>query len=190
MKTLTIWISIFAVALCVCGADTTARMKLKVAKDGFPSGHNTPEGAACDLARAFIKHDAALFSSARVRRYGPQEYETFLADTVAQMKAAKKAGVTDGPQAIGKVFAARHLKQKGAAAFGQTSYGFQDVMFVDVGVMLKNGSHSLFRTLVIKDKDGKWYANPMPGASPRLSAGLNEEAPSKTDFSEVYEVQR
>ena len=28
--------------------------KLKVVADGFPAGHATPEGVACDLARAFI----------------------------------------------------------------------------------------------------------------------------------------
>jgi len=34
---------------------------LVVSADGFPSGNATPEGAACDLARAFIKTDAELF---------------------------------------------------------------------------------------------------------------------------------
>ena len=190
MKTFAALISILAVALCAYAADTPAKPKLKVAEDGFPSGHGTPEGAACDLARAFYKYDAGLFTSTCVRRYGPAEYEAFLKDTAAQLKAARKAGSGGGPQAIGKVFAARHLKQDSAASFGFTAYGFQDVMFVDVGVVYEKGSHSLFRTLVIKDKDGKWYADPIPGASPKLSAGLNEEGPSKTDFSEAYEIQK
>ena len=30
--------------------------KLRVSTDGLPGGHDTPEGAACDLARSFIRH--------------------------------------------------------------------------------------------------------------------------------------
>jgi hypothetical protein len=44
--------------------------------------------------------------------------------------------------------------------------------------------------MVIKDKDGKWYVHPMPGVSPLLSTGLNDESASKQDFSETYEVQK
>jgi len=32
-----------------------------VVADGYPTGNATPEGAACDLARAFIEADAKLF---------------------------------------------------------------------------------------------------------------------------------
>src|SRR5258708_78153 len=39
------------------GAQLPPRQKLQVQRDGFPSGHGSPEGAACDLARAFIQRD-------------------------------------------------------------------------------------------------------------------------------------
>jgi hypothetical protein len=192
MRTLTTFICIFTVILCSAAADTTTKPKLKVAADGFPSGHDTPEGAACDLARAFIKRDAALFTNTCIRLYGPADYAAFLTNTVAGMKAeaAKKEPSPGGPKSIGKVFAARHLSKDGPASYGYASFEFQDIMFVDVGVFLQDGGHALNRTLVIKDRDGKWYVHPMPSASPLLSAGLNDEAASKQDFAEAYEIDK
>ena len=106
-------------------------------------------------------------------------------------EAAKKDPSPSGPKAIGKTFAARHLSHDGPVSYGSASFGFQDIMFVDVGVFLHDGAHSLVRTLVIKDKDGKWYAHPLPNAgSGLLCEGLNEESPSEKDFSEAYEVQK
>ena len=60
-----------------------AKPKIKVAADGFPAGHNTPEGVACDLARAFIKHDMVLFTNTCIQPFGASEtfgtnYQTFL----------------------------------------------------------------------------------------------------------------
>jgi hypothetical protein len=49
--------------LPVAAGRQTAKPKLRVAADGFPSGHDTPAGAACDLARSFINRDDKLFSS-------------------------------------------------------------------------------------------------------------------------------
>jgi hypothetical protein len=191
MKTVTI-IACILLTACFGFAADAAKSKIKVAADGFPSGHDTPEGAACDLARAFIKHDAALFTNTCIRLYGPADYTTFLTNTVAGMKAeaAKKEPSPGGPKSIGKVFAARHLSKDGPASYGYASFDFQDIMFVDVGVFLYDGGHALNRTLVIKDRDGKWYVHPTPSVSPLLSTGLNDEAPSKQDFSEVYEIQK
>jgi hypothetical protein len=47
-----------------------AKPKIKVAADGFPAGHDTPEGVACDLARAFIKHDMVLFTNTCIQPFG------------------------------------------------------------------------------------------------------------------------
>ena len=179
-------------ACCALGADD-AKTKIKVAADGFPSGHDAPEGAACDLARAFIRRDTTLFTSTCIRRYGPADYAEFLTATVADMQAeaAKEEPSPSGPKSLGKVFAARHLSKDGPASFGYASFGFQDVMFVDVGVFLHDGGHSLIRTLVVKDKDGKWYAHPLPTAgSGLLGVGLNKESASEQDFSKAYEVQQ
>jgi len=62
-------------------------------------------------------------------------------------------------------------------------------MFVDVGVYLHNGRRLLNRTLVIKDKDGKWYVDPDPSASPLLSDGLDQESASVVDLTDVYELE-
>jgi len=188
----------FAIVFCIASADQTqaVKPKLKVASDGFPSGHDTPEGAACDLARAFIKHDAGLFTSTCIQPRGAgtsrDDYEAFLKSMIESMKqeAAKTEPSPGGPKAIGKVFAARHLTKDGPASYGYASFDFQDVMFVDVGVFLQNGDHALNRTLVIKDKDGKWYVHPDPDVSPLLSMGLNKESPSQQDFSEAYDIQK
>jgi hypothetical protein len=174
----------------------TPKPKLRVAADGFPSGHATPEGAACDVVRSLIKRDEKLFSITCVRLYsggnGPAAYARFLRDTVEDIRqeAAKKEPSPSGPKSIGKVFAARHLNKHGPASYGYAGFGFQDVMFVDVGVFLYNGERSLMRTLVIKDTDGKWYVHPDPSASPLLSYGLDEEKASVLDFSDSYEIER
>lgn len=170
--------------------------KLRVAADGFPSGHDTPEGVACDLARSFINHDPKLFSSTTLRLYadgtGPEAYKTFLQGVIQSMKeeAARRVPSPQGPKSIGKVFAARHLSMSGPASFGYAVFGFEDIMFVDVGVYLQNGERRMNRTLVIQDKDGKWYVHPAPSVSPLLSEGLNQESASVQDFTDVYEIER
>jgi len=193
---LSIALCVLVVNLCGVTADKPTKPKLMVAPDGFPYGHDTPEGAACDLARAFINRDVALFRGTCIRLYaggdGPPDYAKFLKATSETMKreAGKMSPSLDAPKAIGKVFASRHLSKGGPASYGYASFGFRDIVFVDVGVYLHNGQRALNRTLVIQDKDGKWYVHPAPPVSPLLSDGLNNEGPSQQDFSESYEVQR
>jgi hypothetical protein len=195
MKTISTLLCILSVVICGLAAEKP-KSKLKVAADGFPSGHDSPEGVACDLARAFIKRDTALFTNTCVRLYaggkGPPDYAEFLKSTVESMKAeaARKDAPPRGPKSIGKVFAARSLSKGGPASYGYAVFSFQDVMFVDVGVLLHNDKRALNRTMVIKDNDGKWYVHPMPDVSPLLSAGLNDEAASEQDFSDAYEIQK
>jgi len=169
---------------------------IKVAADGFPTGHETPEGVACDLARAFIRRDTNLFEDTCIKPFSSgqscEEYTRFLQQTVESMR--KQAERTEpspgGPKAIGKVFASRHLSRGGAASYGYAVFDFQEVRFVDVGVVLHNGKRYLNRTLVIKDNTGKWYVHPLPSSSPLLAFGLNEEGASSRDFSEDYQVER
>jgi hypothetical protein len=196
LRTITLSICILATMFCMASADQAVKPKLKVALDGFPSGHDTPEGAACDLARAFIKRDASLFTSACIQPSGSgksrDDYEAFLKTTTESIKqeATKAEPSPGGPKAIGKVFAARHPTMNGPASTGYAVFGYLDVMFVDVGVFLQNGGRVLNRTLVIKDGNGKWYVDPDPAADPLLSMGLNKESPSQHDFSEVYDIQK
>jgi hypothetical protein len=186
----------FPILLCSAAAKQTTKPKLKVAADGLPSGHDTPEGAACDLARSFINRDQRLFSATSIRLYaggnGPEAYAKFLQETIQRMKeeAAKKEPSPQWPKSIGKVFAARHLSKSGPVSYGYAAFGFEDIMFVDIGVYLHNGERAINRTLVIKDRGGKWYAHPAPFASPLLSEGLNEEKASVRDLTDVYELEQ
>lgn len=95
----------------------------------------------------------------------------------------------DNPKKIVKVFAARELSNNGPASYGYASFDFQDIMFVDVEVELRSGNRHLRRTMVIKDRDGKWYAHPVPDVSPLLSSGLYDESPSIEMFTAVYDIE-
>jgi hypothetical protein len=187
------FICLFAFALALVAADT-AKPKLKVGRDGLPSGHDSPEGVACDLARAFIKRDVGLFTNTCIRLYSGGEsrsnYQSFLEARIQTIKdeVAKKEPSPFGPKSIGKLYAARHLSMEGPASYAYASFGFQDVMFVDVGIYAYNGERSITRTLVIKDRDGKWYAHPDPLVSPLLSTGLNDEEKSTQDFTDAYTI--
>jgi hypothetical protein len=113
------WMLLMTLAVCaflplfsVAAGKETTKPKLRVAADGLPTGHDTPEGAACDLARSFINQDEKLFSSTSIRLYGGgksrEAYSKFLQETAEGIKAeaAKKEPSPQGPRSIGKVFAA------------------------------------------------------------------------------------
>jgi len=172
-------------------ADPPAKPPIRVSEDGFPSGSSTPEGAACDLARAFVRRNGTLFVRVCIAPFGSPEskaeYQGFLDKVVGDM--TKGDAPDGGPKKLAKCFAARHLSKDGPASFGYASYGFQDIMFVDVGVYLDGNRPQLCRTLVIKDKDGKWLAHPRPDLAPLVSTGMNQEGPSEVDFSEAYTVE-
>jgi hypothetical protein len=172
---------------------SAAKPRLKVAADRFPTGQTTPEGAASDLARAFIAGDAVKFRNICIPAYGGgqarAEYTQYLNGVSDDLKQ-KGNPSPDDPTRIGTVFAARHLSKNGPSSYGYASFEFQDVMFVDVEVVLQSGNKHLRRTMVIKDRDGKWYAHPMPDVSPLLSDGLYDENASFQKFTDAYDVER
>jgi hypothetical protein len=186
-----------AVLTACCAFADDAKPKIKVAADGFPSGHDTPEGVACDLARAFIKHDAALFTNTCIRPFWASEtfgtnYQAFLKDVIQSMKeeAAKKEPSPGAPKAITKVFAARHLSARGPDSLAYAVFDFRGLMFVDLKTLRVNGDDAPYRIFVIKKNDDKWYVYPTPKSDSLLCAGLNSETESTKDFSEAYEVQK
>jgi len=168
---------------------------LKLGANGLPSGQETPEGVAIDLAWVFISKDPKLFRKICIPPFGAGEnrkaYEEFLAGVESSMIAEAKRPTPspNGPKSIFRLYAARHLSQNGPSSYGYAAFNFQDVMFVDVGAILHNGNQVLNRTLVIKNSDGKWYVHPAPNTCPLLSSGLNEESKSTIDFTEAYEVR-
>jgi hypothetical protein len=177
-------ICVLAIAQLACATASVERTDRAVTSDPFPRGRATPEGAACDLARAFISRDTKLFRSTVLRPYGPPAYVEFLDQVTRRMReeAARATPSPNGPKAIVKVFTARHLTREGPASYGYAAFGFQDVVFVDVLALLHGGDGTLNRTLVVKDKDGDWYVHPAPSVSPLLSAGLNDESPSREEL--------
>jgi hypothetical protein len=172
---------------------SAAKPRLRVAADGFPTGQATPEGAASDLARAFMARDAIGFRNISSRPYGGgqarAEYTQYL-NGVSDHFKQKGNPSPDDPKKIATVFAARHLSRNGPSSYGYTNFEFPDVMFVDVEVVLQSGNRHLRRTMVIKDRDGKWYAQPVPDVSPLLSDGLYDENASVQQFTDAYDVER
>jgi hypothetical protein len=184
---------VIALVLSVLVGSSCAKPKLKVAADGFPTGQTTPEGAASDLARAFITRDAMAFRKACIRPHGSgqarAEYTDYLDGVSAYLQQATGTPSLDDPKKIVTVFAARHLSRKGPASYGYANFDFRDVMFVDVEVLQQNGNKHLRRTMVIEDRDGKWYAHPVPDVSPLLSTGLYDESASLQRFTDAYDME-
>ena len=186
--TLKKWIVLFFAMLAFMGFAGTNAVTL--AGDGFPTGQNSPEGVACDFARAFMHSDVDLLKSSCLEQFGTGEvrsqYATFRQTIIEGTERDKMQGELSpkSPKAIGKVFAARPLSLNGPASWGYTVYNYQEVMFVDIGALLQDGSRFLNRTLVVKKSDGLWYVHPCPSLDQLLSAGLNDEPPSEIDFAD------
>ena len=166
----------------------TAKPRITVANDGFPTGQDTPEGAAVDLTRAFIRQDAAQFRQTCIRPYGAgsvrADYVEYLDGVAAHFRKDTRDQSSENPRRILRVFAARHLSADGPASYGYAIFNFQEVMFVDVEVALNNGKKLIRRTLVIEDQDKRWYAHPVPDVSPLLCYGLYQESPSTRRFAD------
>lgn len=153
----------------------------------WPRGDDTPEGIACDLARAFITGDDALFLASCVEARGEferPEYAKFLRDTVAQIKEARRTGLerNHGPKKIVKLFIARPLSRSGPNSYVHAANIGKDIRFVDVICDLHGGGTLASRTLVLQKTSGDWLAIPMPESFPFLSDGLNDEPDSTVEW--------
>jgi hypothetical protein len=164
---------------------TLLASSLSSAADDFPKGSSTPEGAACDFARAFIQRDSAKFEAVALPPFGGGEsrtqYEAFLKDTKSAISEESRRPADRGPREIAKVFAARPLSRSGPASYAYAAFNFADVKFVDVVVELYGSGMSTNRTLVVKNSAGRWLVDPAPSIHPLLSAGLNEEKASTAE---------
>jgi hypothetical protein len=80
---------------------SAAKPRLRVAADGFPTGQATPEGAASDLARAFMARDAVEFRQICIRPYGggqPRtEYTQYLNGVADHLKQEEGNPSPDDP---------------------------------------------------------------------------------------------
>ncbi len=159
------------------------------APDGFPTGQQTPEGAACDLARSFINADAELFKSVclswKAGESGEQ-YTAFIEEMAARMNAMQGQSLEQfgGPKEITTCFKARHLSKNGPGSYGFAVMNLMDVMFVDVIADTWEGSTFMSRTLVVMRADQNWYAVPRIDLFPLLSTGLNSESDSTVEWDD------
>src|SRR5208283_1189893 len=134
LKKLIAIVCISFIAPCAITTSAETKPKLKVASDGFPTGHNTPEGVASDLTRAFIRHDTNLFSETCIGLYSQGEsrtaHDNFVRASIEKMQQEAKqlaAGIgpsSNSPKLILKVFAARHLHRNGPASYGYAAFNF------------------------------------------------------------------
>lgn len=184
---------LFLLLALAFNASAGSKPKLKLAEDGFPTGQNTPEGAASDFVRAMAQGDTSLLTKVCLRPFGDgqarSDYTGYLSSLVSQIEEQKekREQAGDPPARIARVYAARSLSSTGPASYAHAMFDFQDVKFVDVDVLLGGSKHHLRRTLVIEDR-GKWYVHPAPSISPLLSDGLVDETPSEQSVSDVYQV--
>jgi len=188
MKNITFILFILLIGMNTYSDDA---INIKLDNDGFPTGHETPEGIACDLARALRDNNSDLFLNTCLTFENSTEYNDFIKMVTTDLNEHKKNKTTNplNPKNIGKVFSPRHLSKDGPASYGYALFNFMDVMFVDIGVYLNNGEKCLNRTFVVKKSDNKWYVLPCPTISPLLSDGLNEESMSTEDFRDKYTVK-
>lgn len=157
--------------------------------DGFPTGQQTPEGAACDLARSFINADAELFKSVclswKAGESGEQ-YTAFIEDMAARMNSMQGQSLEQfgGPKEITTCYEARHLSNNGPGSYGFAVMNLMDVMFVDVIADTWEGSPFMSRTLVVMRSDQNWYAVPRTDLFPLLSTGLMSESDSTAEWND------
>ncbi len=147
-----------------------------------PSGHETPEGIACDAVQAYADCDSEAWLNTLVRPiYGKENneaYEEFKAHMVR---------VTDGNNenegfvapTIVKVFKARNFSMNGPSSLAYAMHQFKGNMFVDVVLDLGDGREQVLRYHVLFDEDDKWYFEPRPDLAPIFAMGLNDELPSE-----------
>lgn len=187
-----------ALVLCVCALFYLASCEYQTSLDNgsvnttqlttdndadsqFPSGQDSPEGVACDMAQAFINADKILWlkiNNPTLTRPNTKAND-FVENISKQMEEMAQIDIKDrpGPKEILRVYKARHLSMNGPASYGYAVFNFEDVMFVDVVALNSDGTEFLNRTLVVKDKS-KWYVVPRPDLVSLLSWGLNSESES------------
>jgi hypothetical protein len=179
---------VWALGVLVCAASAQQKPTFEIAKDGFPTGQATPEGAACDYARAFINLDKKALRAVVMPPHGSarrmKRYEEVLDNISASLDQQAAGGDRrpTGRKAIIVCFAARSLTDDGPASYAYAHLSYGDVKFVDVKVQRVNGTMHRYRTLTLRQPDGKWVVDPVPTLDPKLSAGLKDETRSTKDF--------
>jgi hypothetical protein len=170
-------------ALCFAGCRTASVVLPKSVptdRDGFPTGQTSPEGAACDAVRAWLRSDSDLWLARLVRPiYGAENLE--YTDFKKMMVEKKKANARDPDfprmQIVG-CYQARPFSLNGPASAAYALELFKGNMFVDIVIGGVEQEEWSVRYHVMLDEDGKWYFEPRPDLAGLFATGLNDEEPS------------
>ena len=83
---------------------------------------------------------------------------------------------------IRKLYEARSLTDPAPKNLIQSTLKWHDIKFVDLVLEYNNGSTEPRRVLVVATRRDLWFVHPLPRTSPLLSAGLEQEPPSKKEW--------
>jgi len=141
----------------------------------IPSGQATAEGVACDMAKAFINADKELWETI-VMKADNGYYSEFIKNMSTEMDKQKilDPDKRSGPKKIQICYKMGKLSKNGPNSYAFAVFNYDEIGFVDVGVLGTNDKQIMNRTFVYRSKD-KWFALPRPDLFPLLTMGLNGE---------------
>jgi hypothetical protein len=146
-----------------------------------PSGHETPEGIACDAVQAYADCDSKAWLKTLIRpifgEEGNKQYEEFKTQMVKLTDENKGKEGFVVPRIV-KVFKARNFSKNGPGSMAYALHEITGNKFVDIVVDVGGGRLQNIRYHVMFDKDKKWYFEPRPDLASLLAMGLNDEEPS------------
>jgi hypothetical protein len=168
-------------------------------EETIPRSHESPEGIAVDLVRAYVLRDFDAFNEARAKsfcegRTDPvnfyvmfRNYTTLFKDGVPYRETSPLCS----PGRIVRVHSAVSLTtakhREIASAFSQ---GWSEPTLVDVVIEDRQGNEFLHRTIVVKSKsDGFWYARPQLGAHEYLAQLLLQLPKSESVLWQIAEAK-
>jgi hypothetical protein len=147
-----------------------------------PSGHETPEGIACDAVQAYANCDSKAWLKTLIRPiYGNEGNESYDEFKIQMVKMTDENKGKEGFVAptIVKVFKARNFSMNGPGSMAYAMHEITGNKFVDIVVDVGSGTLQSVRYHVMLDKDNKWYFEPRPDLAGFLAMGLNDESPSE-----------
>lgn len=165
----------FAFSALICCVSSTAQ-PISAASEALLVGPKSPEGAACDLIRAYISKDAALFHKRRCKvscegKLDPAiAYEKFTGYKPRLLEGTPNATVDKvGSSYIAKVLPVTSSPMLDEEANARRielllNYGAFESKFIDVITVTASGQRNVFRVEsmhVVKQMDGA-FSKPIP----------------------------
>ena len=178
-----------------------ARRDIVIAADPeerIPTSHESPEGIAVDLVRAYVLRDFDAFNDARTKsfcegRTDPVNFYVMFRNYTTLFKDGepfREVSALSSPGRIVRVHSALPLttaKQREIAS--EFAHGWPEPTLVDVIIEDRQGNEFLHRTIVVKSKnDGLWYARPQLSAHEYLSERLLQLPKSESVSWQIAEA--